>query len=333
MHTLRNENGMRLTAIGRGATITELWVPDRDGVAGDIVLGFADEDGYRSNPYYFGAVVGRCANRIAGGAFSLDGVDYALATNNPPNHLHGGERGFDAHDWEATLVDDPRGESVRFTRESPAGEEGYPGALRASVAYTVTDADELVCEMEATCDAPTLCNLAQHAYWNLAGHDAGSIGSHELTLFAERYTPVDETMIPTGELASVAGTPLDFRKPRSMGAELARVGDDPTGYDHNFAVDGDPTALRPVARVFEPTTGRVMSLCADQPGVQFYTGNFLDGRADGKAGARYPRHAGFCLETQRFPDAIHRPGWVQPVLRPGEVYRHTMVFAFSTDRG
>ncbi len=333
MHTLRNANGLMLRAIDQGASIVEFHAPDRDGMLADITLGYDDPDGYAANGFYFGTIAGRCANRIALGRFELDGVSHALATNNGPNHLHGGERGFDAHAWRGTTADDPRGASVRFTRTSPDGEEGYPGTLDASVTYTLTDGDELIVEMAATSDAPTLCNLAQHAYWNLAGHDSGTIEGHVVTLEADRYTPTDATQIPTGELAPVEGTPFDFRAPKPIGRDMHSVGDDQTGYDHNFVVRGEAGVLRAVARVHDPVSGRVVRLRSDQAGVQFYTGNFLDGSAVGKGGVRYGRHTGFCLETQCFPDAIHRPAWVQPVLRPGETYRHTMVFTFTTERG
>lgn len=332
MHTITNANGLILRAIERGASLTEFHTHDRDGRLADVLLGLAPPDAYARNPFYFGTVVGRCANRIAGGQFTLDGTRHTLEANNPPNHLHGGAAGFSTRDWLPTPSADPRGRSLRFEYRSESGEEGYPGELVASVMYILTDSDELIVEMTATSAAPTLCNLVQHAYWNLAGHDAGTVGDHRLSLAAERYTPTDGTNIPTGELAPVGGTPFDFRTPKPIGQDLDCVGEDPTGYDTNFVIDGEPTALRRVATVHEPTTGRVMSLSADQPGVQFYTGNFLDGTAHGKGGAAYPRHTGFCLETQYFPDAINKPAWRQPVLRPGETYRHTMVFAFSTDR-
>jgi len=332
MYTLRNSAGVTLRATDLGATIVELHAPDRDGELADITLGFDNAEQYRTESPYFGAIAGRCANRIAQGRFTLDGREHQLATNNGPNHLHGGEVGFDKRVWDAELVDDPRGQSVRFSRTSPAGEEGYPGTLEASVTSTLTDDNELICEMEATTDAPTLCNLAQHAYWNLAGHGSGTIEGHELTIHAERYTPVDATLIPTGELAPVAGTPFDFRQPKPIGRDLMEVGDDPKGYDHNFVIEGDPGAMRPVAWLHEPGSGRVMLLSADQPGLQFYAGNFLDGSVVGKDGVRYQQYGGLCLETQRFPDAINNPGWVSPVLRPGETYRHRMVFRFTTDR-
>lgn len=339
MFTLRNRNGLMVRAIELGATITEVHVPDREGNFADITLGYDSEAGYRAGSYYLGAVVGRCANRIAGGRFTLDGEPYALAVNNGPNHLHGGLTGFDKHVWRGEPCGVPEGgqggQAVRFSRTSPAMEEGYPGTLDVRVTYALTDDDTLRCTMEATTDAPTVCNLAQHAYWNLAGHGAGSIAGHALTLHADHYTPVDADSIPTGELADVAGTPFDFRTEKPIGSDLLRVGDEPRGYDHNFVVRGDPGALRDVARVHEPSSGRVMTVRSNQPGVQLYTGNFLDGndpaQPAGKGGARYARHGALCLETQCFPDAIHRADWVQPVLRPGERYVHEMVMVFGTD--
>ncbi len=344
MHTLTNARGLVLKAIDRGAIITQLHTPDREGNLADVVLGYDHAADYAHDPFYLGAVVGRCANRIARGSFSLDGSDHTLAVNNPPNHLHGGVQGFDKHTWDAERIDDPRGPALRFSRTSPDGEEGYPGNLKASVTYILTDTNELICEMRATSDAPTLCNLAQHTYWNLTGVHSGenagdgserfasTIENHDVTLFADHMTPTDADAIPTGEFASVAGTPFDFRTPKPIGRDMHRVGDDPTGYDHNYVVNGEPGTLRPVARVVEPTSGRVMTLSATRPGVQLYTGNFLDGKTPGKGGVRYPRHSGLCLETQHHPDAINKPDWPSPVLRPGETDRHTMVFAFSTDR-
>jgi aldose 1-epimerase len=334
--TLGNAGGMVVRLIGLGATVTQVHAPDRDGALADVTLGYDEPSAYLGGSAYYGAIVGRCANRIAGGRFELDGASYELATNNGPNHLHGGEHGFDARVWDGEPVSDARGEAVRFSRVSPDGEEGYPGTLSASVLYVLTTDNRLLCEIEASSDAATLCNLVQHAYWNLAGHDAGSIAGHELTLFASAYTPMDGAQIPTGEVASVRGTPFDFRAGKPIARDWAGLCGDRDGYDHNFVVDGEALAMRRVARVVEPGSGRVLELRADQPGVQVYTGNYLGGGLDGsergKGGASYGRHAGFCLETQRFPNAVNEPGWVGTVLRPGETYRHRMEFAFSTDR-
>ena len=310
--TLTN-GALTLKAMSYGAVVTELHVPDRQGRAGDVVLGYRNLAAYVAGTAYFGCVAGRCANRIARGRFAIDGRPFQLAINNGPHHLHGGVRGFDRRVWDA----EADGRRVRFTRTSPDGEEGYPGTVRASVEYALTDADEFRVEMTATTDAPTLVNLAHHTYWNLAGR--GTILDHRLTIEADAYVPVDGTLIPTGELAPVAGTPFDFRRPKRVGDDLAKV---PGGYDHNFA-------LRGVARLEDPASGRVLEIRTSEPGIQFYTGNFLDGTATGKDGAPIVKHAGLCLETQKFPDAVNRPDWASPILRPGETYRHVMVHRFS----
>jgi len=336
LYTIENRNGMIMRVTNYGATVTELWVPDADGTLDDVGLGFDTLDGYLNDSPYFGCVAGRVANRIAAGRFELDGQTYQLATNNGPNHLHGGVRGFDKVVWDAEPIEDELGRGVRFTYVSPDGEEGYPGTLRVTVEYVLTDDDAFQMLASATTDAPTPVNLLHHSYWNLAGHDAGSILDHVLTIDAERYTPTDATYIPTGEIVPVEGTPYDFRTPTPMGANagaIPRVGeDDPGGYDMNFVVDGDPGSLRRAAVVTEPVSGRVMEIWANQPGIQFYTGNWIAGIA-GKEGAVYEKHAGFCLETQAFPDAINRqgePGWPSVVLRPGQRYSHVMVHRFST---
>lgn len=330
LYTLTNSNGLVMKVTDYGAIITELHVPDRDGNLADIVLGFDDLDGYLAGHPYFGAVAGRCANRIANGKFELDGKSYELATNDGPNHLHGGIKGFDKYIWSAETIDTDEGPGIRLTRTSPDGEEGYPGEVEATVTYVLTNQDELKITMEATTDAPTVVNLAQHTYWNLGGHDSGEIVDQVAQLHASRYTPVDETLIPTGEQAEVAGTPFDFTTPKPIGRDLKAAGGTPIGYDHNFVVDGDPVTLRPVAVVHDPKSGRQLELLADKPGVQFYTGNFLDGTNVGKGGAVYRQYNGFCLETQNFPDSIHQPEWPSVVLRPGEGYRHRMVVKFGT---
>jgi aldose 1-epimerase len=314
LFTLRR-GSLTLKAMSYGAIVTELHAPDRQGRAADVVLGYPDLAGYVAGTSYFGCVAGRCANRVAYGRFSIDGRPSRVSINNGPHHLHGGVRGFDRRVWDA----EADGSRVRFTRTSPDGEEGYPGAVRASVEYALTDANEFRIEMTATTDAPTLVNLAHHSYWNLAGR--GTILDHRLTLEADGYAPVDAMLIPTGEIAPVAGTPFDFRRPRRVGDELANV---PGGYDHNFAL-----RTGGVARLEDPASGRVLEIRATEPGIQLYTGNFLDGTSKGKGGASYPKHAGLCLETQKFPDAVNHPGWASPVLRPGETYRHVMIHAFS----
>jgi len=333
LYTLTNESGAFVKITNYGATVTELHVPDRDGAMGDVVLGFDTVEEYPEKSQYFGCTAGRCANRIAKGQFQIDGQRYQLATNNGPNHLHGGERGFDKVLWDAQPG---AGNSLVLTYVSPDGEEGYPGEVRAKVIYAWTDDNELIVEMEATTDAPTVVNMVHHSYWNLDGHDSGTILDHELQIVAERYTPTDETLIPTGELSPVAGTPYDFRSAKRIGRDIGSIPtvgpDDPGGYDLNYVVDGGASEMRLMARVVGADSGRVMEIEADQPGIQFYSGNFIDGVV-GKGGAVYPKNAALCLESQYFPDSINKqgPGWADVVLRPGEVYRHRMVHRFGVE--
>lgn len=334
IYTLTNDSGAFVKITNYGATVTELHVPDRNGSLGDVVLGFDTVEEYPEKSQYFGCTAGRCANRIAGGKFEIDGTSYQLAINNGPNHLHGGVRGFDKVLWDARpgAGDDA---SIILTYTSPDGEEGYPGKVRAKVTYTWTDNNELVVEMEATTNAPTVVNMVHHSYWNLDGHDSGTILDHELQIAAERYTPADDTFIPTGELASVAGTPYDFRSAKRIGRDIGAVpttgAEDPGGYDLNYVVDGQADAMRFMARVYGPDSGRVMEIEADQPGIQFYSGNWVNGMS-GKKGAVYPKNGALCLESQYFPDSINRkgqPGWTDVILRPGETYRHRMIHRFS----
>ncbi len=333
--TLTNAHGVQARVITYGAILQSLKVPDRSGALGDVVLGFDDLAGYLGETPYFGALIGRYGNRIGGARFELDGASYVLAANNGPNHLHGGVRGFDKVLWDAEPVQSGSGAGVVFRRTSPAGEEGYPGALTVQVTYTLTDADELVFDYLASTDAPTPVNLTQHSYFNLAGDGSGDVLEHLLTLNASRYTPVDAGLIPTGELAPVEGTPFDFRVPRAIGE---RIGADDEqirrggGYDHNFVLDrGEAGADQMVlaARVEEPTTGRSMEVHTTEPGVQFYSGNFLDGTLTGKGGVVYRRRYGFCLETQHFPDSPNKPGFPSTILRPGEEYRTRTVLEFG----
>ena len=329
LYTLTNANGLVLKVMTWGATVTHLYLPDRAGALADVVLGFDDLASYRASSPYFGATVGRVANRIRGAKFELEARAYPLAANDGAHHLHGGAKGWDKVVWNAEAADTPEGPAVRMTYVSRDGDEGYPGAVSASCVYTLTKKNELRVEMRATCDAVTLINMAHHTYWNLGGEDSGPITGHELTLHAHAYTPGDP-MVPTGELKPVAGTPFDFRSAKPIGRDLAAVGGTPVGYDHNLVVDGTPATLRPVARLADPRSGRVMSLSANQPGVQFYSGNFLDGTLAGKGSRRYPQHAGLCLETQAFPNAINVPGWGnQVILRPGNTYHHVMIHSFS----
>lgn len=330
LFTLTNASGLVLKVTNYGATVTELHVPDRDGKLADVVLGFDDLAGYQQGGPYFGAIVGRVANRIRGAKLTLEGKSYQLAANNGPNTLHGGVRGFDKVVWSAEPQDTPAGPALALTYVSKDGEEGYPGALSASVTYTLTDRKELLVSMRATTSAPTIVNLAHHGYWNLGGHDSGTILEHELTLYADQYTPGDP-QVPTGVVAPVAGTPYDFTQPKPVGRELGATPGSPKGYDHNFVVKGEPYALRPVARLRDPKSGRVLTLEADQPGVQLYSGNYLDGKLTGK-GVSYPQYGGLCLETQRFPNAIDVPAWAdQVILKPGQTYRHEMIHRFTVE--
>jgi aldose 1-epimerase len=329
LYTLKGSGGLVAKVTNYGTILTELHVPDRSGKLEDVVLGFDSPARYVEGHPFFGATAGRVANRIANASFSLDGKDYALAKNNGPHSLHGGAKGFDKHVWDVESGDGPDGPWIRFTRVSPDGEEGYPGTVRAAVTYRVTPLNELRVEMTATTDRPTLVNLAHHTYWNLGGHGGGDVLGHELTLYGDRYTPGDATLVPKGTIEPVAGTPFDFTSAKPIGRDLAKTGITPAGYDHNFVVNGAPGELRPVAVVTHPASGRRMELFATEPGVQFYTGNFLDGSVKGKGGAVYAKHAGFCLETQKYPDAVHHPDWPSPILRPGQSYRHVMVHRFS----
>ncbi len=315
-----------------GAIITEIDAPDRDGKKADVVLGFDDLKGYLAGHPFFGAIAGRVANRIAGGKFTLDGKEYALARNNGPNTLHGGVKGFDKSVWDAKSVEGNGGPSVQLTHTSPDGDEGFPGTLTTTVTYTVTDKGELRIEYKATTDKTTIVNLTQHSYFNLSGPASGTILDHVLTLAADKYTPGDETMIPTGAIEPVKGTPLDFTNPTPIGKNINQIKADPVGYDHNFVLrggDGKSPAL--AARVSDPKSGRVMEVFTTEPGVQFYTGNFLDGSNKGKGGVVYNKHQGFCLETQHYPDSINHPSFPSTVLEPGKVYTQTTIYKFSAE--
>ena len=334
--TMTNAAGIEVRAMTYGAIIVSIRVPDRQGQLDDIALGYDTAAEYVTNPNaYFGAVVGRYANRIAKGRFTLDGRTYALAINNPPNHLHGGKRGFDAVHWKGEPFENETGAGVIFTYTSPDGEESYPGTLNTRVTYTLTDKNELIFDFHGTTDAPTVVNLSQHTYFNLAGHGVRDVLDHELQLFADRYTPVDDTLIPTGELATVEGTPFDFRQPTTIGARIDQ--DHPqlrrgNGYDHNFVVTRSGEGLQRTARVVERSTGRTMEIATTEPGVQLYTGNFLDGKLVGKGRRPYARRSGFCLETQHFPDSPNKPQFPSTTLRPGGEYRSRTVLTFGTEK-
>ncbi len=313
-------------------------MPDRNGNLGDIALGYDSLEGYLEATPYFGAIIGRYGNRIGEGQFTLDGETYQLATNDGPNHLHGGVQGFDKVVWDAKPVEAADGVALEFTYISPDGEEGYPGALDAKVTYTLTNDNRLIFDYEATTDAPTPVNLTQHTYFNLAGHGGGDILGHEVMINADTFTPVSQTLIPTGELRPVEGTPFDFRTPTAIGEridadnEQIRFG---PGYDHNFVLNDDAASVdAPVlaARVYEPNSGRVMEVLTTEPGLQFYSGNFLDGSITGKDGVTYERRSGFCMETQHFPDSPNKPDFPSTILRPGELYKTRTVYAFSVQK-
>lgn len=335
--TLTNAKGMTARVTEYGAILVSLAVPDRQGVPADITLGYDTLAGWLTNTSYFGASVGRFGNRIAHGRFTLDGKDYTLATNDHPGdipcHLHGGLKGFDKVLWQGTPVRKEGARGVAFTYTSKDGEEGYPGTLQAKVTYWLTDANELVWEADATTDKPTVVNLVHHTYWNLSGDPAKSILDEQLMLASDNYLPTDKGLIPTGAKVPVAGTPMDFRTPMSIGArvdadfEALRFGG---GYDHCWVLR-EGQGMRLAARVKDPASGRVMEVLTDQPGVQFYCGNFLDGTVTGKKGAKYQRRSGLCLETEGFPDAPNHPDFPSAVLRPGQAYHHTMIFRFPTD--
>ena len=330
LFTLTNAHGMEVRAISYGATVTSIRVPDRNGKLDDVVLGFDTMDGYLGNHPYFGAVVGRYGNRIAKGQFTLDGKTYQLATNNGPNHLHGGVKGFDKVVWQGEPFERDGIAGVVYTHTSPDGDEGYPGTLVARVTYTLNASNELTVEYDATSDKATPINLTQHSYFNLGGDGAGDILGHELTIDADRYTPVDATLIPTGELAPVDGTPFDFRKTTAIGARIdadhqqIEYG---KGYDHNWVLNG--ASLRHAARLADPKSGRTLDVSTTEPGVQFYAGNFLDGTITGKAGHVYRHRSGLCLETQHFPDSPNHANFPSSILRAGARYQSKTVFAFG----
>jgi aldose 1-epimerase len=328
LYSLTNGNGLCARITDYGGIVTELHMPDRTGRLGDVVLGFSDLGSYLAGHPYFGAIVGRVANRTAGARFELDGEAFELSANKPPNHMHGGFKGFDKQVWDAEAMDTGQGPTLRLHYVAAAGEEGYPGRLDVTLIYTLRDDDALQLDIVATTDRPTIVNIVNHTYWNLG--DGPTVLDHEVQLFASRYTPAGADLVPTGRVAEVAGTPFDFRAAKPVGRDLAAAGGDPVGFDTNFVVDGDPSALRPVARMVHPGSGRVLEISADQPGVQFYSGNSLHGTTSGK-GRDHIQYSGCCFETQRFPDAINKPAWRDSViLRPDQSYRHIQIAKFAT---
>lgn len=333
LYTLRNKNGIELRAMTYGGIITSLKTPDQNGRLADIVLGYDTLAGYLTRSPYFGAIVGRYGNRIAKGRFSLDGHDYQLATNTGANHIHGGVKGFDKRVWLAEPVVGKN--QISFSRTSPDGEEGYPGNLAVTVTYELTDNNELVVEYHATTDQATPVNLTQHSYFNLAGEGSGDILGHQLAINAAQFIPIDSALMPTGELAAVEHTPFEFIQPTAIGARIDQA--DPQlkaghGYDHTWVLNPDVDAVTPRVRVWEPGSGRTLTVATTEPGVQFYAGNSLDGTIVGKGGHVYQRRSGFCLETQHYPDSPNHATFPSTILQPGQKYSSRTIFTFGVQK-
>lgn len=335
VYTLTNSHGLEARVINFGGILLSLRVPDRNGKLDDVVLGFDSLEPYFTNDPHFGSIIGRYANRIANGKFTLDGVEYTLPKNNGPNTLHGGVKGFDKVLWQVEPSENEKGVALVLRYTSKDGEEGFPGNLKTKVTYTLTDSDELAIEYEASTDKATPVNLTSHGYFNLAGQGTGDVLAHELQINADRFTPVDKNLIPTAELRPVKGTPLDFAKSNPIGA---RINDNyeqlvlAHGYDHNFVINRKRPGLELAARVHEPSTGRILEIYTTEPGVQFYSANFLDGTITGKQGRVYKQHYAFCLETQHFPDSPNHPSFPSTILRPGQTYDSRTVYKFSADK-
>ena len=329
LFTLSREGAPTVKITNQGGFIVAIVAKDRAGEPADVALGYKDFDGYVKGKDFLGCLVGRYANRIAKGEFALDGKKHTLARNNGPNALHGGPTGFHSRLWTPKVVTGADGEALELTYVSKDGEEGYPGTLTAKVVYSLRADGGLVIDYTATTDAPTIVNLTNHAYFNLAGEGEGTILGHEVQLESDTFTPVDPTLIPTGEMRKVEGTPFDFRKATAIGARIESTDEQLTrggGYDHNFVLRGRTGELRLVARVVEPKSGRALEVFTTEPGIQFYSGNFLDGSITGKSGKPYVKRGGFCLEAQHYPDSPNRPEWPSVVLRPGQTYRQTTVY-------
>jgi len=334
LYTLSNGSGTEVRVTNYGGIIVSLIVPDRNGNLADIVLGYEDLKGYFNNKAYFGALIGRYGNRIAGGKFKLDGKEYTLAKNNGPNSLHGGLKGFNQVVWEANGAQTSRGATLTLRYISKDGEEGYPGTLTVEVTYTLTAANELLLEYTARTDRATPVNLTQHTYFNLQGEGNGDILGHEVMISADRFTPVDKDLIPTGKLHPVKGSPFDFISPTTIGSRINGNYDQLSlgrGYDHNLVLNRSGNELELAARVHEPKSGRILEVYTTEPAVQFYTGNFLDGTIIGKNNHAYQQHAGFCLETQHYPDSPNHPSFPSTILRPGDVFHSRTTFKFLAD--
>ena len=331
-YTLSNPDGMSVNIINYGGIVTHIYTKDKNGSMGDVVLGFDSLSGYlqTGNPY-MGCLVGRYANRIANAQFKLDGKTYKLAANNNGNTLHGGVKGFDKRVWTTEQFDATDSESVlRLKLVSPDGEEGYPGTLTVLVVYTLTANNELKIDYTATTDKATPVNLTNHSYFNLSAGADSTILDHELMLKADRYTPSNAKLIPTGQLAPVSGTPMDFTTSKKIGLDIAKAGGDPVGYDHNWVLNKSGSSLEQIGSLYHPSSGRLMEFFTTEPGVQFYTGNFLNGSLTGKGNKKYIKHSGMCLETQHFPDSPNQPSFPNTILKPGETYKQTTVYKFST---
>jgi len=336
IYTLTNRNGMEVKILTYGGIIQSVKVPDRRKHFENVTLGFDNLTDYVERSPYFGCITGRYANRIALGKFTLDGVTYQLPINNPPNSLHGGTVGFDKHVWAATVIQNHDGVGLKLTFTSPNGDQGYPGTLKAEVTYLLTDRNQIKMDYRATTDKATIINLTNHAYWNLEGEGSGSIDDHVLKLNASHYTPVDPTLIPTGAIDPVAGTPMDFTRSTAIGDRIRDSFEQLVigrGYDHNWVLDrrspSDTSMIR-AARVLEPDSGRVLEIFTTEPGIQFYSGNFLDGTLVGTSGRMYRQGDGFALETQHYPDSPNKPNFPSTVLRPGKVYNTSTIYQFST---
>ncbi|MDT0649499.1 aldose epimerase family protein [Autumnicola edwardsiae] len=332
MYTLKNTGGMEVKIITYGGRITSLKAPDKNGDYEDVVLGFDTIEQYSEDNPYFGALVGRYGNRIAGGKFSLDGEEYELAQNNGENHLHGGEKGFDKVIWDATPEEGENSSSLKLTYTSEDMEEGYPGKLETTVTYTLTDDNSLDVKYEATTDKKTIVNLTQHAYFNLSGDFSETILDHIVTINADQFVPVDESLIPTGEIREVAGTPFDFREPKAVGEEINADNEQIMrggGYDHNWVLNNQDSGMRMAASAYEPDSGRFLEVFTDEPGMQLYTGNFLNGSLPAQGGGNYEKRTGICFETQHYPDTPNQEGFPSVVLEPGEKYTSNTSFRFS----
>ena len=330
-YTLTNKNGVSASFITLGGVWVSMVVPDKDGSMADVVLGYDDLDSYRRNPAHFGAPIGRNANRIGGAVITIDGKDYKLEANNGPNNLHSGPDLYHDRVWDCAASETEAGSRLDFYLESPDGDQGYPGNARITVSYTLTDEDSLVLDYHMVCDKDTVANFTNHSYFNLAGHDSGDVMKQEVWLNASRYTPADEVSIPTGEIAPVAGTPMDFTEMKAIGRDIGADFEALVfgkGYDHNLVLDKEEGELALAAKAMDPASGRVLECYTDLPGIQFYTANFLQDEMPGKGNARYDYRHAFCFETQYFPDAVHKPQFPSPLLKAGDEYRTRTVYQF-----